>query len=91
MSFGALCFGSSGSNGGCWVVFVVFLCFFLGKKCTHITPEQNVHANYAQKRFCHFFPYTIYTKSNVHTNYAKKEVRGLCLFSNLSSRLCSPF
>ena len=55
MSVGAICFTSSGSNGGCWVV-LVFPCLFFGKmgffspyatyakkkKFTRLTPKKKI-------------------------------------------------
>ena len=43
MSVGAICFTSSGSNGGCWVglVFPAFF-FFLGKK-VFFSPIRDLH------------------------------------------------
>ena len=57
MSVGAMCFTSSGSNGGCWVVLVSppTLFFFFGKKGffphTQLTPKNKAYANYAKKIF----------------------------------------
>ena len=55
MSVGAICFTSSGSNGGCWVVFV-FPRPFLEKRGffshTPLTPKKEVYRTYTKKNFC---------------------------------------
>ena len=57
MSVGAICFTSSGSNGGCWVVLVfprLFFFFFLEKWVffphTRLTPRKKIYATYAKKK-----------------------------------------
>ena len=54
MSVGAICFTSSGSNGGCWVV-LVFPHLFFGKKGffshTRLVPKKKVYAAYTKKNF----------------------------------------
>ena len=59
MSVGAICFTSSGSNGGCWVVLVFPRLFFFWKNefCfphTRLTPKKKFHrkknATYAKKK-----------------------------------------
>ena len=61
MSVGAICFTSSNSTGGCWVVlvfphlfFLFFSFFFFGKKGfsfhTRLTPKKKVYATYTKKK-----------------------------------------
>ena len=58
MSVGAICFTSSGSNGGCWVVLVFPRLFFFFRKKGFFSP----YATYAKKKSLHdlhqkiFFP-----------------------------------
>ena len=47
MSVGAICFASSGRNGGCWVV-LVFPCLFFFLKGGFFSP----YATYTKKVFC---------------------------------------
>ena len=53
MSVGAICFTSSSSNGGCWVV-VVFAGLFLEKwgffPHTRCTPKKKVYATYTKNK-----------------------------------------
>ena len=56
MSVGAICFTSSGSNGGCWVVLVFprFFFFFFGKKGFSLPyttyAKTKVYTTYAKKK-----------------------------------------
>ena len=55
MSVGAICFTSSGSNGGCWVVPVFPRLFFFGKM-GFFSPyatyaKKKVYATYTKKQF----------------------------------------
>ena len=74
MSVGAICFTSSGSNGGCWVVLVFPRLFFWGGEKGFFFP----HGTYAEKNV-----YATYTKKEIHfrrkknATYAKKEVTQL--------------
>ena len=76
MSVGAICFTSSGSNGGCWVVLVFPRLFFgkMGffspyatyakkKKFTRLTPKKN----FRRKKNA------TYAKKKVYATYAKKK------------------
>ena len=56
MSVGAICFTSSGSNGGCWVVLVFprLFFFFLEKWVffphTYLRQKKKVYATYTKKK-----------------------------------------
>ena len=54
MSVGAICFTSSGSKGGCWVVLVCPCLFFFGKQGffphTRLTPKKKVYVTYTKKK-----------------------------------------
>ena len=57
MSVGAICFTSSGSNGGCWVVLVFprLFFFFFWKNgfffpIRDLRPKKKVYATYTKKK-----------------------------------------
>ena len=55
MSVGAICFTSSGSNGGCWVVLVFPRLFFFGKNgfffpIRDLRQKKKVYATYTKKK-----------------------------------------
>ena len=55
MSVGAICFTSSGSNGGCWVVLVFPRLFFLWKNefffpIRDLRQKKKVYATYTKKK-----------------------------------------
>ena len=76
MSVGAICFTSSGSNGGCWVV-LLFPRLFFGKmgffSHTRLTPKKKVYATYTKKKknFRRKKNAT-YAKKKSYATYAKK-------------------
>ena len=68
MSAGAICFTSSGSNGGCWVLLVSPRLFFLEKSFffhKRLTPKKKVYSTYTKKK--NKFP------SKKNATYAKKK------------------
>ena len=56
MSVGAICFTSSGSNGGCWVVLVFPRLFFFFWKngfffpIRDLRPKRKIYATYTKKK-----------------------------------------
>ena len=74
MSVGAICFTSSGSNGGCWVVLVFLRLFFLEKwvflSHTRLTPKK--------KKFTRLTPKKKISVGKKNVTYAsKKKLRDL--------------
>ena len=73
MSVGAICFTSTGSNGGCWVVLVFPRLFWGGGGMGFFFPyatyakEKKVYATYTKKKF----------PSKKNATYAKKKVTRL--------------
>ena len=65
MSVGAICFTSSGSNGGCWVV-LVFPRLFFGKMGFFFP-----YATYAKKKKV----YATYTKKKISVEKKKRDLR----------------
>ena len=95
MSVGAICFTSSGSNGGCWVVLVFPRFFFCGKmsffspyttyakinKFTRLTPKKK----FPSKKNA------TYAKKKSDATYAKKKIKKrLTLFSTIELRFPHP-
>ena len=83
MSVGAICFTSSGSKGGCWVVLVfprLFFFFFLKKgffSHTRLTPKKKSLRDLHQKK--------ISVKKNA-TYAQKKNKKRLALISTIELR-----
>ena len=89
MSVGAMCFTSSGSNGGCWVVLVFFLGNLLFLKKGFFSPQttyakrkslRNLH----QKKSLVEEKKTRFTAKKNHAPYATKKKRDLRFSPQLS-------
>ena len=76
MSVGAICFTSSGSNGGCWVV-LVFPRLFFGKwvffSHTRLTPKKKSLRDLHQKKISVEKKTRLTPKKKVYATYAKKK------------------
>ena len=76
MSVGAICFTSSGSNGGCWVV-LVFPRLFFEKwgffSHTRLTPKKKKYPTYTKKKISVEKKTRLTPKKKVYATYAKKK------------------
>ena len=95
MSVGAICFTSSGSNGGCWVVLVFPRSpppsfFFFGKGAFFFLPyttyarKKKVYATYTKKKFPSKKKRDLHQKKSYATYYKKKYNSDLRLFPQSS-------
>ena len=84
MSVGAICFTSSGSNGGCWVVLVFPRHFFWIKGV--FSPIRDLH----QKKKITAKKNPIYAKKKV-TRFTPKKKSKLCLFPQSSYAFLQKF
>ena len=89
---------SPGSNGGSWVVLVVFLVVLFFSENPHFLPhtrptsppsKTKAHATYAKtKRLRHMFPHATYAKQNVrsfrHSTYAQVHLPGLVQYARVA-------
>ena len=77
MSVGAICFTSSGSNGGCWVVLVFPLPFFVEKwvffPIRDLRQKKKVYATYTQKKISVEKKTRLTPKKKSYATYAKKK------------------
>ena len=81
MSAGAICFTSSGSNGGCWVVLVPPLPAFLEKGfffIRNLRQKTSLQDLRQKTSFCQNSRLT--PKGKLHGLRQKKTKSGLCLF-----------
>ena len=84
MSMGAICFTSSGSNSGCWVILVVLFLFVLKQKCSQVTTEKKPVRQFPKKKYTQrqakrgIFLFTLFgtrvPKKNVYAAYSQKKV-----------------
>ena len=102
MSVGAICFTSSGSNGGCWVVLVFPRLFFgkMGfffpyatyakkKKFTRLTPKKKISVEKKKRDLRQKKKvYATYAKKKSYATYAKKKKikKRLTLISTIELR-----
>ena len=94
MSLGAICFTSSGSNGGCWVVLVFPRLFFFLEKwifppIRDLCQKKKVYATYTKKKFPSKKKNAAYAKKKVMHFTPKKNEKGTFAYFHNRATLSS--